>query len=80
MPFAWVRVDEARKAALIDWAITFREDTLGAEYVVVDRKGALVDRVQISRFRAIAGFGPSVIYLAVLDANTTPRLERVALH
>jgi len=45
-------------------------------YDVVNRQGALVDRVQLPPFRTIAGFGPGVVYMAVQDSAGAVRLER----
>jgi len=49
-------------------------------YDVIDRHGALVDRVQLPAFRTIAGFGPGVIYMAVKDAHGVVHLERARIH
>ncbi len=48
-------------------------------YDVIDRHGALVDRVQLPAFRTIAGFGPGVIYLAVRDNGGVVHLERARI-
>jgi hypothetical protein len=45
-------------------------------YDIVNRRGALVDRVQLPSFRTIAGFGPGVVYMAVKDAAGVVHLER----
>jgi hypothetical protein len=45
-------------------------------YHVINRRGALIDRVQLPRFRTIAGFGPGVIYMAVAEDAGKVRLER----
>jgi hypothetical protein len=45
-------------------------------YDVVNREGQLTDRVQLPRFRTIAGFGPGVVYLAVRDSVGGTHLER----
>jgi hypothetical protein len=45
-------------------------------YDVVNRKGELVDRVQLPSFRTIAGFGPGVVYMAVKDEAGIVHLER----
>jgi hypothetical protein len=45
-------------------------------YDVVNRRGELIDRIQLPAFRTIAGFGPGVIYMAVADANGRVHLER----
>ena len=45
-------------------------------YNVINRKGELIDRVQLPKNRALAGFGPGgVVYLAVRD-GTTAHLEK----
>ncbi|HXT16305.1 MAG TPA: hypothetical protein VN706_11785 [Gemmatimonadaceae bacterium] len=48
-------------------------------YDVVNRRGVVIDRVQLPRFRSVAGFGPGVIYMAVIDPNGVVRLERARL-
>ena len=48
-------------------------------YDVVNRKGEIIDRVQLPRFRVIAGFGPGVVYMAVLDSAGKARLERARI-
>jgi hypothetical protein len=49
----------------------------GAIYDVIDRKGLLIDHVQVPRNSAIAGFGPAgAVYLAQRDARGL-RLARV---
>jgi hypothetical protein len=45
-------------------------------YDIVDRRGQLVDRVQLPAFSTVAGFGPGVVYLAVKDAAGAVHLER----
>jgi hypothetical protein len=45
-------------------------------YDIVNRRGEVVDRVQLPSFRAIAGFGPGVIYMAMKDAAGVVHLER----
>jgi hypothetical protein len=45
-------------------------------YDVVSRGGTLIDRVQLPRYRTVAGFGAGVVYMAVADANGVVRLER----
>jgi hypothetical protein len=49
-------------------------------YDIVNRRGALIDRVQLPAFRSIAGFGPGVVYLAVQDAGGQVHLERARVH
>jgi hypothetical protein len=45
-------------------------------YDIVNRRGELIDRVQLPSFRTIAGFGPGVIYMAMKDAAGVVHLER----
>jgi hypothetical protein len=46
---------------------------------VVSRSGVVTDRVQLPRFRAMAGFGPGVIYMAVKDSAGIVHLERARI-
>jgi hypothetical protein len=48
-------------------------------YDVVNRRGELIDRVQVPKYRTIAGFGPGVVYLAVAVATGQVHLERARL-
>jgi hypothetical protein len=48
-------------------------------YAVINRRGELIDRVQLPRHRTIAGFGPGVIYMAVAETAGKVRLERARL-
>jgi hypothetical protein len=48
-------------------------------YDLVSRQGVIVDRVQLPAFRAIAGFGPGVVYLGVRDSVGTVHLERARI-
>ncbi len=44
----------------------------GTVYDVLDRTGALIDRVQLPAGRALAGFGPGgAIYLTTRDGTAT---------
>ena len=45
-------------------------------YDIANRRGELVDRVQLPSFRTIAGFGPGVVYMAVKDSAGVVHLER----
>lgn len=45
-------------------------------YDIVNRRGELIDRVQLPPFRTIAGFGPGVVYMAVKDPAGAVHLER----
>jgi len=49
-------------------------------YDVVNRRGELIDRVQLPSFRTIAGFGRDVIYMAVQDPTGAVHLERARIH
>ena len=45
-------------------------------YDIVNRRGEIIDRVQLPSFRTIAGFGPGVVYMAMIDAAGIVHLER----
>jgi hypothetical protein len=45
-------------------------------YDIVNRKGELVDRVQLPPFRTIAGFAPGHVFMAVKDSAGVVHLER----
>jgi len=48
----------------------------GAVYDVIDRRGVVIDRIQVPPGRVIAGFGPGgVVYMGVLD-GAIARIER----
>lgn len=49
-------------------------------YDVINRRGELIDRVQLPPFRTIAGFGPGVVYMAVQDNAGAIHLERAKVH
>ncbi|HMG13603.1 MAG TPA: hypothetical protein VK571_10515 [Gemmatimonadaceae bacterium] len=58
------------------WIRTSQNADARAVYNVIDRKGALIDRVQLPANRVLVGFGPGgVAYLAVRDGSTA-HLER----
>lgn len=58
------------------WIRTSKMVNGGAVYDVINRKGVLVDRIQVPPGRVIAGFGAGgVVYMGVLD-GTIARLER----
>ena len=57
------------------WIRTSRLVNGATEYDVIDNKGELKDRVLVPQGRVIAGFGPGVVYMGVLDGMTT-RLEK----
>lgn len=48
-------------------------------YDVINRRGVLIDRVQLPAFRTIAGFGPGVVYMAVIDRAGAVHLERARI-
>jgi hypothetical protein len=45
-------------------------------YFVVNRRGELIDRVQLPKARVIVGFGQGVVYMAVTDVAGAVHLER----
>jgi uncharacterized membrane protein YgcG len=49
-------------------------------YDIVNRRGDIVERVQLPAFRTIAGFAPNAIFMAVQDAAGKVRLERARIH
>jgi hypothetical protein len=58
------------------WVRTTRTVNGGPVYDVIDRTGALVDRIVLPPGRVIAGFGPGgMVYMGVVDGAIT-RLER----
>ncbi|MDQ6690884.1 MAG: hypothetical protein M3Z18_10280 [Gemmatimonadota bacterium] len=58
------------------WVRTSQNVNARPVYNVINRKGELVDRVQLPQNRVLAGFGPNgVVYLAVRD-GTIAHLER----
>jgi len=48
-------------------------------YDIVNRRGELVDRVQLPPFRTVAGFGRGVVYMAVQDRTGVVHLERARI-
>jgi sugar lactone lactonase YvrE len=61
------------------WIRTSQNVDARPVYDVVNRKGELIDRVQLPRNRVLAGFGPNgVVYLAVRD-GTTAHLEKARM-
>jgi hypothetical protein len=48
-------------------------------YDRVNRHGVLFDRVQLPPFRTIIGFGPQVVYMAVLDSAGVAHVERARI-
>lgn len=56
------------------WIRTSKVQDGGPVYDVVNRKGALVDRVAFPFGRVIAGFGPGIVYMGVRD-DKGARLE-----
>jgi hypothetical protein len=76
-PFEWSNVYAVRADA--DGNLWIRTTTMLSGqpvYDIVNRRGELVDRVQLPSFRTIAGFGPGVVYTAVKDGAGTVHLER----
>jgi len=61
------------------WIKTTALDHGQPVYDIVSGTGALIDRVQLPPFRTIAGFGPGVVYLAVVDPGGGVHLERAAI-
>jgi hypothetical protein len=49
-------------------------------YDVVNRRGELVDRVQLPAYRTLAGFAPGAVYMSVRDATGMVHLERARVH
>jgi hypothetical protein len=61
------------------WIRTSRNVDARPVYDVVNRKGELIDRVQLPLNRVLAGFGANgVVYLAVRD-GTTAHLEKARI-
>jgi hypothetical protein len=48
-------------------------------YDVLNRRGELIDRVQLPPFRTIAGFAPGAVYMAVKDSTGIVHLEMARL-
>lgn len=61
----WVRTSEANEGRPI--------------YDVINEKGILIDRVELPRFRTVAGFGRGVIYMGVADSTGAVHLERARI-
>ena len=58
------------------WVRTSQNVNARPVYDVINRKGELIDRVQLPQNRVLVGFGPNgVVYLAVRD-GTTAHLEK----
>jgi hypothetical protein len=49
-------------------------------YDIVNRRGELVDRVQLPAYRTLAGFAPGAVYMSVRDASGMVHLERARVH
>jgi hypothetical protein len=60
------------------WVRTSAPSDAGAIYFVINGKGVLVDRVKVPFGRMIAGFGPGVVYMGVLDGKGA-RLEKAII-
>jgi hypothetical protein len=79
-PFEWSNVYAVRADA--DGNLWIRTTTILSGqpvYDIVNRRGVLVDRVQLPSFRTIAGFGPGVVYMAMKDAAGAVHLERARI-
>jgi len=61
------------------WVKTTALDHGQPVYDIVSAAGVLIDRVKLPPFRTIAGFGPGVVYLAVVDPDKVVHLERAAI-
>jgi hypothetical protein len=61
------------------WIKTTTLDQGQPVYDVVSAAGVLIDRVELPPFRAIAGFGPGVVYLSVVSPDKVVHLERAAI-
>jgi len=61
------------------WIKTTALDRGQPVYDIVSAAGVLIDRVELPPRRAIAGFGPGVVYLSVVDAAKVVHLERAAI-
>jgi hypothetical protein len=48
-------------------------------YDIVNRRGELVDRVQLPAYRTLAGFAPGAVYMSVRDATGMVHLERASV-
>ncbi|HEY4215774.1 MAG TPA: hypothetical protein VGM67_01480 [Gemmatimonadaceae bacterium] len=48
-------------------------------YDVANRRGELIERIQLPPFRTIAGFGPGVVYMAVKGTDGFVHLERARI-
>ncbi|HEY4132013.1 MAG TPA: hypothetical protein VGM50_15485 [Gemmatimonadaceae bacterium] len=62
------------------WIQTTTIDDDRPVYDVVNRRGELIDRVQLPAFRTIAGFGAGVVYMALQTTDRKVRLERARIH
>ena len=61
------------------WIRTSQNIDARPVYDVINRRGELIDRVQLPANRVLAGFGPGgVVYLAVRD-GTTAHLEKARI-
>jgi hypothetical protein len=79
VPDYWPAFERGSVSPDIDGNLWIRTTAMVAGrpvYDVVNRKGELVDRVQLPSFRTIAGFGPGVVYMAVKDEAGIVHLER----
>jgi hypothetical protein len=60
------------------WIRTTEPSAAGPIYDIINGEGVLVDRVRLPYGRVIAGFGPGVVYMGVLD-DSGARLEKAKL-
>jgi hypothetical protein len=60
------------------WVKTTALDHGQPVYDIVSLAGVLIDRVELPPFTTIAGFGPGVVYLAVVDPDKGVQLERAS--
>jgi len=82
VPDYWPAFDRGSVSPDVDGNLWIRTTAMVAGrpvYDVVNRKGELVDRVQLPSFRTIAGFGPGVIYMAMKDTAGVVHLERARI-
>jgi len=61
------------------WVKTTALDHGQPVYDIVSAAGVLIDRIKLPPFRTIAGFGPGVVYLAVVDPDKVVHLERAPI-
>lgn len=82
LPDYYPPFDEHAASADVDGNLWIRTTTIidgRPVYDVVNRRGELFDRVQLPRYRTVAGFGPDVVFMGVTDAKGVVRLERARI-